>query len=108
MPIGAIVAAIAFGIEAFVGVDAEMGKLVDQVAFAAFDRTLGIGILETEEIDTLALLRRHIGNHRREKGTGMEESGRRRGETSHLRTLGEGAGRIFRFEIFDAGLDLGE
>ena len=85
-----------------------MGKLVDQVAFAALDRTFGIGIFQTEEIDALALLRRHIGNHRREKGSGMEESGRRRGKAGYLGALGEGAGRIFRFEIFDAGLDLGE
>jgi len=60
--IRAIVAFIAIGGIAFVGFKAEALQLFDELVAAAFDRAFGIGILETEKEDAMALLGDGIAN----------------------------------------------
>ena len=106
--IGAVFALIAFGEIPLVGVDAKGMELIDEQIARAFDRALGVGVLQTEEIDAARLLRDGIGDKRSEKASRMQEPRRGGGEARHLRPFGQIARGITFFEVLDRFGDVGE
>ena len=106
--IGTVGTLVAVGEITLVGNDAEMGKLVDEIAFGTLDGALGVGVFQAEEIDAAAFLRGHVGDERGEQRTGVEEAGRGRREAGNLGAFGQIAGRIGLFQVGDRELDFRE
>ena len=78
---------IAVWVISFVRLDSKIGELIDEVLSAALDGALGIRVLKAEAINALCLLRRHAGNHGREKRARMKEARGRGREARDLRTF---------------------